>query len=330
MNAIADFIETLDIGEPSAVENLKVVPLVMKKVFKPDYLTLDEALEKDYVVITEVSESGDVPELRLENRGPKPVFLMDGEELVGAKQNRILNISIFAPPKATITVPVSCVEAGRWSYRGREFKSEGRVHYASGRAAKMAQVSESLHCAEKPCSDQSAIWHDIRTKASRMQADSPTEAMSGMFSRKSRELDEFLEGITPLKGQSGAAFAINGRLKGIEVFDSPATLEKLLPKLVGSYALDAIDVGPRPGPVDIADTLARFLANVSRARQERYETTGEGETVRLRGRGIAGGALLARERVVHLSAFRAAGAPPRMRPASSRAARYWRGRDGDE
>jgi hypothetical protein len=45
--------------------------------------------------ITEVSEGGSVPNLRVINKTPHHVLLFDGEELKGAKQNRILNTTIL-------------------------------------------------------------------------------------------------------------------------------------------------------------------------------------------------------------------------------------------
>lgn len=60
-------------------------------------------------------------QLAFRNRGLDPAFLLDGEELVGAKQNRILNLSILVPGQTSLEIPVSCVEQSRWSrlYRSR-------------------------------------------------------------------------------------------------------------------------------------------------------------------------------------------------------------------
>ena len=54
-----------------------------------------------------------MPDLGLDNQCDRPVLLLDGEELVGAKQNRILKLSLPAPAGKPIVMPVSCVEAGR-------------------------------------------------------------------------------------------------------------------------------------------------------------------------------------------------------------------------
>jgi hypothetical protein len=81
-----------------------------------------------------VSAGGSVPELKFVNESDKPVFLMDGEELIGAKQNRTLNLSILVPAKKAVGIPVSCVERGRWHHLSREFSSTPRAYYAEGRA----------------------------------------------------------------------------------------------------------------------------------------------------------------------------------------------------
>ena len=82
----------ISLGPSQSFRNLMVVPLLDPSLQTAGWLTLDDALALGVTEITEVSEAGSVPQLRLLNRGDVPVFLLDGEELVGAKQNRILNL----------------------------------------------------------------------------------------------------------------------------------------------------------------------------------------------------------------------------------------------
>jgi hypothetical protein len=136
--------QSLEIGQPIVAGNLAMYPLLAGTEAPPAYATLDEALAAGFVKVTEVSESGSVPELTIVNDGPTPVLVLDGEELVGAKQNRIVNLSILVPAHARLKLPVSCVEAGRWAHRSRSFAAAGRTHYAAGRAKKVQQVSACL------------------------------------------------------------------------------------------------------------------------------------------------------------------------------------------
>ena len=92
-------------------------PLRGFSAVSPRYLLLDEALAKGIAQVTETSTTGSVPELRFENRSDQSILIVDGEALVGAKQNRIVNISILVPPQSIMPIPVSCVERGRWPRR---------------------------------------------------------------------------------------------------------------------------------------------------------------------------------------------------------------------
>ena len=86
MHEIVATLGSLVIEQPTVFRNLAVFPLVGKVEQDPAYLTLDEALAAGQTRVTEVSEGGSVPELKFVNEGDKPVLLIDGEELVGAKQ----------------------------------------------------------------------------------------------------------------------------------------------------------------------------------------------------------------------------------------------------
>ena len=91
--------------------NLVVAPLLAKKEKGLEYLTMTEALEGDLLEVTEISEGGSVPNLRVSNKSVTDnILLLDGEELQGAKQNRALNTTILAGASTEIVVPVSCTE----------------------------------------------------------------------------------------------------------------------------------------------------------------------------------------------------------------------------
>ena len=71
------------------------------------------SLERNLILITEVDESGTVPELKVVNKSDTMILILDGEELVGTKQNRIVNTTLLIAGKDTVVIPVSCVEQGR-------------------------------------------------------------------------------------------------------------------------------------------------------------------------------------------------------------------------
>ena len=101
-------VASLELGHPQIHGSLTVIPLQAHTGEGPAYLSLAVALEKDLVVIGEISQQGSVPELQAENLGDTPVLLLDGEEVRGAKQNRVLNTSVLLKERSRALIPVSC------------------------------------------------------------------------------------------------------------------------------------------------------------------------------------------------------------------------------
>src|SRR3990172_4423096 len=133
--------------------------------------------------------------------------------------------------------------------------------------------------------------------------------MAEIFDKYESDIEGYEAAMKPLARQAGALFAMNGAIKGLDLFDHPATLGKLLSKLVQSYALDAIDLAFHPAqtPVLANDDVAAFLSALKGTSIENYPVVGLGEDLRLSGESLAGGALALGERVVHLCAFRTVG-----------------------
>ncbi len=311
-NPLAATLATVTLGPDIVIDNLTMFALLRAADASVplDYSVLDDALAAGVVEITEVSEQGSVPQLKFVNRGPKPVLLVDGEELLGAKQNRIVNLTILVAANTELTIPVSCVEAGRWRSRSRAFTSASRTQFATGRAKRMASVSMSLLARGDRMSDQAEVWDGIAEKSARLGAPSPTSAMESIFSTHADSLDSFVSGCRPVEGQVGALFAVNNVLVGFDLFDQPSTLRKVLPKLVRSVAVDAIDAAaPADGPsqadkgILLRAQAAQFLAVAARAPQHRTPALGLGEDVRLTAPHIAGAALAVEHHIVHVSAF---------------------------
>jgi hypothetical protein len=304
MKKIDDLIAIVTVGSPVRHKALSVYPLTYTdRCEAPAYLVLDEALATGRFRITEVSESGSVPRLLAINDNSDAVFLLDGEELVGAKQNRVLNLSIMLAPKSRTEIPVSCVEAGRWRTESHAFQTAQRVQFARGRAQKVDQVSRSLFSSGAALSDQAAVWDAISAKSARMRVGSPTGAMAALFESCRNDLGEYLDAIPTRDGQVGAVYAIGDSLVGIEVFDSDTTFKKLAGKLLASYALDAMEL-KRFGEPPNAGAVHAFVESVCVAARQPAATVGIGATVRLAADDLVGAALEVADGYVHLAAFR--------------------------
>lgn len=306
MSAIAKRLSEVVVGNPTSYQNLTLYPLLADGPDEPAYRLLDAALSDHSARVTEVSESGHVPELKFINEGARPVLLLDGEELVGARQNRILNLTVLAPALQTIIIPVSCVEAGRWHATSAEFSGAKRAHFAAGRARKAADVNVSLRRRGSRESDQDAVWRDIERRARRMGVSSGTRAAAALYETHRQPLDAFRAAFVAQPRQCGALFALHGRLLGLDLFDSPATLAAVLGTLVESYALDALDASPKTPTLTEADASA-WLDTIAATAFERFPAVGEGEDWRFDGKHLTGGALVKDGRLIHLCAFRIGG-----------------------
>ena len=238
MPKLKDFTPRIRVGPGIERHNLTIFPLFAEDSVQPAaYVPMGTALRAGSAKITEVSEGGSVPTLALENFADVPVLIIDGEELLGARQNRISNLTVLAPGKMVLPLPVSCVERGRWSYHSREFAESPDVMYREGRAKKARSVSLNMARHESRVSDQVSVWEDIDALSSKLGVKSATSAMQDVSQNQRSSIDEYLNDVGVAEGQIGAVFAINGSGAGIELFDSTNTFRTYLPKILRSYAL---------------------------------------------------------------------------------------------
>ncbi len=300
VEVILTHLRGLRIGKPRSHRNLVMFPLLTDSSGERGYLTLDEAMHTGTFHVREVSEFGSVPELTAENKGEKPVLLMDGEHLVGAKQNRVLNVSMLVPPGKKCKIPVSCVEQGRWSPGGGEFAAGGEALFARSRRRKARWVTQGILEAGRPMADQAEVWSDVRQKLESLAARSATGAMSDAYGHVGGNLEEFVRAFSPEQDQVGAVFAIGGSIAGMDLFDHEETLRLLLPKLIRSYALDALEVPHSGGNPPEDEAIRNFLEDACNADWSVCPADGLGEWARIAQRSLAGGALVHEGRCIHV------------------------------
>lgn len=320
MLAIRDFVGTLRFGELVVHENLAMLPIVESDGYSGEsmYLMLEDAVARKLARIQEL-ENASVPEIVFENMSDRAVLMLAGEELTGARQNRILNVTILAPPMAKIVIPVSCVEAGRWRPVSSEFRPAEAVAFPALRARSVASVSRSLRVAARARADQAMVWNEVDRKLFSLGLRSPTSAMRTAYESHEEQLERYVRALRWKEGQVGVVFAIDGRPAGLDLFDQAMTCQRMMAKIVRGYALDAVEgrvlrgrkgeEGTEPGDKgdDVGQTLAErlraWVASIGEAETFSRPSAGMGEDVRIEGAAIAGAALWALERYVHLCAF---------------------------
>jgi hypothetical protein len=287
------------VGEPLRFKSLSVFPLFCESKGSVEYALADEAIRDQLVTVQEVSQQGSVPELLVENKGDLRVLFIEGEELVGAKQNRILNTSILVAAKSKTKIPVSCVERGRWRYDAPGFHMSGSHSPSSVRHALKASVMHSLQEDGTRYSDQGAVWDAVGAVNMYCEAPSATDAMSAAFEVQKKELAEFREHLEYVDGASGLAVMIGGRVVGCDLFDKPSTCRKVWDRLLSGVSLEAIarkESGQAAGMADVE----RMLETTRAANWQATTPIGEGEEYRAEfGKGDQASALTFHDSLVH-------------------------------
>ena len=307
------------LGEPQHYRNMSVFPLLFSGKSKLEYTMLRKALKQEHITITEISEYGSVPELKLFNMSESYILLLDGEELEGAKQNRVLNTTILVYPKSELKVPVSCTELGRWNRVSAAFHDSEKIMFSRARGNKMSRVHQSLKYGEGYRSDQSEVWKDISDLQSKRNIHSPTSAMKDIYDKEKDNLDDFLKAFPLIEWQCGFIVGLGGHVVGLEYLSSSDCYLDVHSQLIESYTMDALDeifskvstlkegefrqVGQKVRQELTIEETQRFLEKICNASYETYPSAAAGKDLRLASEDIVGSALVEKKELIHLSAF---------------------------
>lgn len=300
---IKNLLTSFSFGEFQHHKNMAVLPLMTAMNDSPPYMILKEALERNILVISEVSQEGRVPELKVINKSDAPVLLLDGEELAGAKQNRVLNTTILLDENSETVIPVSCTEQRRWSYTSGEFSESGTVMIPRIRKMKAQTVSDSLHESREYRSDQGTVWTSIDELSQRTGVHSHTAAMRDVYEAKEKELDEYLNVFTCLSQQKGLLTFIDEEVVGFDFLSLSSAYSLLHPKLVKSYAMEALLQKPPRAETPDKKKAEEFIKEASRCKEKKYKSVGKGYDHRFEGKNLVGSALKVEKNVIHMAFF---------------------------
>ena len=310
-------------------DGLVLVALAWEIDRPPAYETATAATARGDLELRELG-GGTVPTIEAATK-EWPVVIFAGYTIVGGRQNRIINVSVWLKAATVTPIPVSCLEAGRWD-TGSRFEPGRKVDYLlrsriSRQVEERARYEHGMLSDEGAppaarrasyAADQGAIWNEIAAKHARASVHSPTAALHDLYEREAAALTSFVAAFPCPAGATGLAVAIGGHLVALELFDSASTLAEQWPRLVESAVsahLDhrrAVVAGLEPPShhrYPDEGALGRMLARTRHALDGAVvgPSVGEGLDVRLRGDKVCGGALVVAGRPVHVELFRAEG-----------------------
>lgn len=296
-------VEPLTVGEPDVAGALAVYP-VFGTPCAQRFVSSWQAAEDDSVLIKEVAGGASVWDLTLTNLGTSALLLYEGEELLGGQQNRSLDVSILVGAGMTVTLPVTCVEEGRWdaSLYHRRFSSSPQSVPPELRAAKFRQVHRREARGQEGRADQSEVWRSVDSLITRHRSSSPTRAMSDVYEQRRRDLADLVGAVSLREGQLGTVVAIGGRFRVLDFAGRPDVFASFHGPFVQGYALDALAArteAPNPSVHDARE----FAAGLLEASAEERETQGLGRGLRFSHDGVAGAGLVNEGELVQLTAF---------------------------
>ena len=300
----------LKCGQNCEFRGITVIPITSsQKAGKCRYISGKKAIEDGKLVVEEVCESGVVSQVRALNNGTKPVLLVNGQGLKGAKQDRIVNITVVIAAKSSVEVPVSCVERGRWHSNSKH----ARFAAANFATTEIRRTIEDAarRGAENPYKEignsQGAVWDIVEKTAAEKAINSETENLNDVFESESSELDEAVANLAPPKDAVGMAVLKDGTQISLDIFQHPDLLTDHWSDIVKGAAL--VSRGNKRKE-DVADEgekiITEFLKGITLEGIESEPAPGAGEYILPRSPLLNGRMLIDSGELAHLSAFRSA------------------------
>jgi hypothetical protein len=286
-------------------EWLTIHPLLSPDDTALGYDLLAGAIAAGTLTITELG-SATVPELAAVNEGDRDVLILDGEQLIGARQNRMVSRSILLPAHSKTTIPVNCMEQGRWHSVSDHFAPSPTYSPSTVRRHNKRREAESVRAGQvaSPAmlrASQGEVWSEIADLAADFGGGSPTGALNEITGGRSEDLKSWMAAFPAVPGQNGILAFLGSEPLGMDVVGDGALYDRVHERLIGGYVQDALRVRGVEGEPD-PEAAEAFLAGVRAANRVDSPTVGRGVYRVLHG-SVTGGELEDSGHTVHLSAF---------------------------
>ena len=212
-----EFLDKIESIKTMSIDGFSVIFLRGPISYSEDIIILREAVDKDLVEISEVSEGGSVNQLKFENRSNKFIVGFRGDILIGCKQNRFLFTTIIIPPESVNNIPVSCVEQGRWSWQTEKMKQERRIPYLINAVniSFEANVGDRQALRESGSIEiiQHEVWGAIMSRMQRLSVKSLTSNIVEIIEKKIKGAK-----IDVPEGANGVVILYDRKVIGGEIF----------------------------------------------------------------------------------------------------------------
>jgi hypothetical protein len=215
-------------------------------------------------------EGAEVNRLMLVNNSRRPLLLLAGEIVAGGKQDRVIGKDRIVPAESDpVDLSVFCVEPGRWVATSEQFGASESLYgtkagSGGGGIGGTLMAQPSVRAKAMGDKDQSQVWAEVRKQQTAMTVEvqnrapaaAPAIASTSSYARvmENAEVKKQVDAVAKPIEQNyqslikqlrdrnavGVVVAMNGRIIWADVFASSNLLEKYWPKLVRSYASEAV------------------------------------------------------------------------------------------
>jgi hypothetical protein len=282
----------IELLKPQVHENMAVIPLKTERSYI-DVLTLKKGLELGLAEVKEC-ENSQVNTLIVKNRAVTPLILIDGEEVVGGDQNRIVNATILIGAESNMAIPVSCTEKGRWGYKS-EFKQSNYIANYNTRRAKEYASRKHHHF-------QDVIWSSINDLEVENSFASPTSAMEESYENLKIDHNKIVSEFDIVPGQNGVLIIVDGEIKGFELFLNSEIYKEFHAKILKSYLIDS-KIENKTFTINV-DAAQMVINNAFASTFEKKQNNGVEEAFEFENDEGLGTLYTYKDHIIHLSYFK--------------------------
>lgn len=243
---LVNYVEGLILGDTAyGYRNLTMIPVFANHAHNHGWITLPEAIAKGAAKVREISSSGKVNTLLIDNEGAEDILILDGEPLCGGKQNRATTTTVYVPAGTKVKIPVTCTERKRWKHTTSSFENGNSLLTSSIRRKRMQTISRQLRNRKDATTYsnrtiQQLVWQDIQQMKSIAGCSSPTESLEALIQHKSEDLLGFVKNLRALSEQIGSVWLIGHEVLSMEILACPRAYSETHHRIVRSAAMEAL------------------------------------------------------------------------------------------
>ena len=287
-------------------KRMSVVQLLSEQHNTFNYISGPAAIKNDLIEVKEISEAGSVNNLLVFNLSDKFVFFMDGDMLVGAKQNRVLNTSVLLAPNSKVNLPVSCVQQGRWDRTHSWFKESDYIAPQKLRADKAQEVNFSLKSIGVVKADQGQVWENVEEYATLFCIKSPTQDLNEVYDQKKSDVDSFISSFKLNTDANGLAIFVDQNILSTDVFNRTDIYSEYFTKILRSAAIEVSHLEEKENKITEAEASYKTLTlfdSLQSLEYSKHKGVGVGEENRFETEKLTGFDLNYKEHSIHLTAL---------------------------